>query len=412
MTFPSLLAPSWLNKPPSIQLQGQALPAGDLPPLPASRSGRQVRWIAATSEPGFDYKGQWFTVDDKFIMTQIEAYDLLCDEGEYTAPIRREHKPEGLRYGDILGLSQRVDPKGKQQLIAAVEFTSRVNSLIESGEIKYFSPGFSELRDEKGREFPLVMTELSIVSAPHQKGMGQTHVLNSENSEMTAAQILAQLKILLGEDEDSDGILSVGEISKMRSMLSAYEEVLAQGADDEKKPDEDADAEPPPAAGPPAEKTEDKDRGLAEENPLAAQMTEMKAQLAELQKEREDMRVQLEAEAFQRSYPTGAKIELTESQRGAWFKLAQVDEDLFKVLINGAVKKDAPVETLPVVRNFFEGTTFGLSESTSDTAPSAAGTRTQAQLTAEVAKRQLTGSDAEVIVLREWADMNITLVQG
>jgi hypothetical protein len=377
-----LTPPSWISAPATIILRGEVVGLkGDLPPTPAARSGRTVRWVAVTVEPGFDYGGKFYKVNGKWIKDQIQAYEMLTD-GEYTAPVRREHKPEGVRFGDVLSLSSR-EVEGKGQLIAAVEFSDRINGLIESGEVKYFSPGFSSIRDERGREFPMVLTEISVVSAPHQKGMGATHVLSGENAMSFSAEQAQELLEMLSE---------------YKAALAELEEDEEKEPEEKEKEPEEKEKEPAEKEKEPAEKDEDPDRGMAE----------LKATLAELKADRERLRVALEAETFDRKFPVGASVSLTEANKANWFKLAQLDETLFRSLVSGATDKKEQ-RALPVVRDYFDGITLG---STAQENGQGGNTRTQTDLSAEVERRKLEGVEGEITILREWANEGITLVEG
>lgn len=156
-----------------------------LPSKPNDPQGRYVAWILVTSEPGLHYQDQFIAVDAEWIDRQIQlnkAIQTVEPVGGYRVPLLQEHMRTGERVGDILELA-RVQIAGAETLIAAVAFNASLKAAdkIADQSIKYFSPGFGPIQDSgSGEVYPLILQELSLASAPHQKGFGPTHVLAKE----------------------------------------------------------------------------------------------------------------------------------------------------------------------------------------------------------------------------------------
>jgi len=71
-------------------------------------------------------------------------------------------------------------------LIAAVAFADpEAEDKIKQGRIKYLSPAFGPVEDDRGRKFSFALREASLVAAPHQKNLspGDSHVLGAEHKE-------------------------------------------------------------------------------------------------------------------------------------------------------------------------------------------------------------------------------------
>lgn len=163
---------------------GLVLTVPGLPPKPKDPGGRLVRWVLLAQAPGFVYRGEEFKVDGDWLDERVGEYRQLL-KGDYTAPLLREHDRDGERHGDILKL-QRHSIDGKDSLIAAVAFADPdAEDKIKQGRIKYLSPAFGPVEDDRGRRFAFALREASLVAAPHQKNMspGDTHVLGGEQKE-------------------------------------------------------------------------------------------------------------------------------------------------------------------------------------------------------------------------------------
>lgn len=169
-----------------------------LPPKPAAPPGRAVLWVYVLGEPGFVYRDLDYAVDAGVIDQHVKRFALLTGRG-YRPPLAVQHPeaihevstlaqlralPEGLRAGEILEVRRHV-VDGRAALIAAVSPAmpaADVARAVSLGQLKYFSPGLGPVQTDEGDVLSLVLKELSIVTAPHQK-TAPTHVLGQEQGE-------------------------------------------------------------------------------------------------------------------------------------------------------------------------------------------------------------------------------------
>ena len=161
-----------------------------LPQKPIDSAGRKVNWVLLCQSPGFVYDGQWVAVDESFLAEQLSDFERLTASG-YAPPVLREHKRAGERAGDVLQLAV-ADVAGAPSLVAAVALAdSTAPQKIQDGAIKYVSPSFGPLEDDKGHKYNFVLREVSLVASPHQKhiGDGATHILASEITMKTEEQL-------------------------------------------------------------------------------------------------------------------------------------------------------------------------------------------------------------------------------
>ena len=164
-------------------IDGLVLNMPGLPTKPKDPAGRLVKWVLLAQAPGFVYGEQTFRVDGAFIDRQLADFGRLTKSG-YTPPLLREHTRAGERSGDVLKLA-RKNIDGRPALLGAVAFSDPLAAdKIKRGEIKYVSPAFGPMKDDRGQEFTFVLREVSLVAAPHQKHLSQsgTHVLGAETT--------------------------------------------------------------------------------------------------------------------------------------------------------------------------------------------------------------------------------------
>lgn len=255
------------------------------PPKPTDALGRYVSWVRVCEGPSFVYGGVTYLVDAAWVAGQVEAWRRLTDGG-YLVPLLAGHDAAATRQerlGDVLEL--RASTAGSQSvLLAAVAWADPdAEDKIARGAYRYFSPRLSSLTDDKGRTYPLVLVELSVVAAPHQKRMGTTHVVAEETTmDPTAAPANPAAPTI--EDR----------VATIESRLTALEAKLAA------EPEEVAAAAEPPAA----------DVAMAE------QLRTLRADLAT------EQRMRRRAE-FDARYPAGAVVTLTEELREPLFALRE-----------------------------------------------------------------------------------------
>lgn len=171
---------------PSIFLQEQV---GGLPTKPADPNGRHVAWLWLLGEGELHYTDpqgadKVAKLDKAALEAYLRSYDALTAQG-YTAPVLRQHTPNGEREGDVLSLALAYDlePAPKRwSLVGAVALADAdARKKIEDGRIKYVSPRLGSVKlTDSGRELQSIL-EVSLVSAPAQK-FGRTHVLAQENT--------------------------------------------------------------------------------------------------------------------------------------------------------------------------------------------------------------------------------------
>ena len=158
--------------------------AQELTGLPVLAGEGQRNWIFVTGAPGFYYYGEEVAIDETWIDNAVQAYETLQRRG-YEAPVLAEHNSavtEGLRLGDVVRL-MKAKVEGRWALVAEVRWAmGDAHERIEAGQIRYFSPAISAIEDdETGSILEPVISELSVVAAPHQKG-AVTHVLAGETN--------------------------------------------------------------------------------------------------------------------------------------------------------------------------------------------------------------------------------------
>lgn len=207
------------------QAQAQGMAAsygGDLPPMAESTDSRHRSWVIVASEPGFVYEGETHTVDLAWASQQVAEFERLTDQG-YKPPVLAEHQRDGSRLGDVEALQVHTDTAGRLVLLAAVSWAiDNAEDLIKTGRLLYASPGFAQIEDERGRSFdqPYVLNELSVVSSPHQKSMGN-HILNkeqimNENNDLPAVLDAAPE---MQEEEDNQASEVVESIRALEAKL-------------------------------------------------------------------------------------------------------------------------------------------------------------------------------------------------
>lgn len=225
----------------------------DMPALPAKPKdplGRHVAWVALTQAPGFIYGDKAFKVDEDFIKAQIDGYRSLT-RADYTAPVLREHSRNGERSGDVLALASVVIDE-RLTLIGALALADpEAPDKIKRGEIKYVSPSFGPISDDRGRDFDFALREVSLVAAPHQKHLtpGTTHVLGKEQGEMDKDKSTKQ------EVETSDAPSVEERLGKMEKAMAELLE-LKQLMEAAMMEDDEEEEEEGPQMGEPTESPE------------------------------------------------------------------------------------------------------------------------------------------------------------
>ena len=308
---------------------GLVLTVPGLPPKPKDPGGRLVRWVLLAQAPGFVYRGEEFKVDGEWLDDRVGEYRQLL-KGDYTAPLLREHDRDGERHGDILKL-QRHSIDGKDSLIAAVAFADPdAEDKIKQGRIKYLSPAFGPVEDDRGRRFAFALREASLVAAPHQKNMspGDTHVLGGELKEGDKVpEHYDDKSPEMMDDDKPEARLDILEakVDKMATALAELAEL--------KELMEKALAEMPEEVADDAEE-------------VAAEMGEVEedAAIVAMREELNQLREQRDRAVFEQVQP--ASLTWTPGLAALIFNVWRDDKDRV-----GAVLADAtPAEAAPVVK--------------------------------------------------------------
>ena len=308
---------------------GLVLTVPGLPPKPKDPGGRLVRWVLLAQAPGFVYRGEEFKVDGEWLDERVGEYRQLL-KGDYTAPLLREHDRDGERHGDILKL-QRHSIDGKDSLIAAVAFADPdAEDKIKQGRIKYLSPAFGPVEDDRGRRFAFALREASLVAAPHQKNMspGDTHVLGGALKEGDKVpEHYDDKSPEMMDDDKPEARLDILEakVDKMATALAELAEL--------KELMEKALAEMPEEVADDAEE-------------VAAEMGEVEedAAIVAMREELDQLREQRDRAVFEQVQP--ASLTWTPGLAALIFNVWRDDKDRV-----GAVLADAtPAEAAPVVK--------------------------------------------------------------
>jgi len=223
--------------------QGLVLTLNGLPPKPKDPADRLVKWVVIAQAPGFVYQGRQFDVDGSWIEDRVAEYRKLA-KGDYTAPMLREHDRDGERHGDVLAL-RRHSIDGVDSLIAAVAFADpEAEDKLKRGQIKYVSPSFGPIEDDRGNTYDFALREVSLVAAPHQKHLkpGDTHVLGAEERVEMPEHYDKEKAELADEAKPEEDRLSqleavvgklAGQMAEMMELKSLMEAAMMEAGEDE-----------------------------------------------------------------------------------------------------------------------------------------------------------------------------------
>lgn len=304
----------------STALASQILNADEAPPKPADPLGRYVSWVKVTMGPSFVYDGVTHIVTPEWIDDRVREWTTMT-AGGYLVPLLQGHDPnasEQLRRGDVLDLRRWV-VDGQPALIAAVGWAiPGAEAKIKAGEIRYLSPRFSSLTDDRGISYRLALVELSIVASSHQKRMGQTHILAGETIMPTDLPIAAPDASTPPEASSAptaDERLAACEarIAELGNGLAALTARLDASEATESIEDA-AEVEAPPLDLGPAPSPADVAMG--------EELRQVKAALVA------EKRHRMQAE-FNAAYPTGANLVMGEDLRADLFALREANPAIF-----------------------------------------------------------------------------------
>jgi len=300
------------------------LAADGLPPVPVDPSGRHMSWVLALDSGTIHYGGELREWD---LAELVEAFHRYTANG-YEPPVLAEHDPSitrGERLGDLVDLREHDGG-----LIALVRWSiPHAAEAIESGSIRYMSPGIGRIEMHDTGDVLETIFEISVVTSPHQRGAA-THVLAKEQRmDAETGPTIDDLR---------------ATIEGLQARLDALE------APDEDMPEEDIEEE-------------------MEAQPVAAsvesdQVALLRAELAEVKRDRDWANFCAEVQL-------GSTVTVTESGREALFALYQSNADAFNALaVTAKPAEVAKVE--PVKARIQWGARFGSSDVTEPTAPTTA----------------------------------------
>ncbi len=111
-----------------------------------------------------------FEVDDAFVADLVSSYEAISSDG-YLAPIMSEHTPDGSVRGIILSVYSVEG--GEYAAYADISWRADIYERIQAGEFAYLSPSFrmEGQHPHTGAMLPILLREISLVSAPHLKGL-------------------------------------------------------------------------------------------------------------------------------------------------------------------------------------------------------------------------------------------------
>lgn len=269
------------------------LSESSLPPKPVDPHGRFVVWALVTAEPGIIYRGKRITVDQDFMDRQVEQFAKMTELG-YETPVLREHEHNGENDGDILDYTQHTY-EGREVLLAALALNDpEAETKVKSRRFKYVSPSFKSFEDDRGNKFHLALTEISLVSAPHQKRLGSTHILAKET-------VMDDKKPEETPEEEGPSMAE-----RVAAMEKSVEDIKAAMAEYFKPKDEEPEEEEP-----------------KEEEPEMAQMSETDRRVARLEAELEAEKKRRRFADFRSTFQAGAQVTLSENLIEDLFEMSE-----------------------------------------------------------------------------------------
>lgn len=248
----------------------EVAPQFGLPPLSDYDDGRggHLSWVFCIGAPGLWYQGEWIEVDQAWIDRCLADFEKLC-VGGYHPPVIREHTPSGEREGDILSLVQYQAPEGAS-IAACVRWAiPDAEEKIKRGQVRYFSPGIAPVQHSDTGEIVYTIRELSMTSAPHQKG-ATTHIL--------AREVAVKEKTMNPELEALKAELEA-KLAAQQGVIEALRRDLNEAMDGVKKLMEPAKPEEPANGAPEAASDESMEQYL-DANPQVAALGEHAAKAA------------------------------------------------------------------------------------------------------------------------------------
>ncbi len=297
--------------------------------------GRVAIWMKVLAEPGFVHKGKYWEVDEDFIDNQMAAFKAYTRDGKYQPPVRIEHKAQGGRKGDILGDAKAVLKDGKLYYLVAAHLGQELSEMYRKKELRYFSPGLhAPVEDEFGvihpvpaSGAPFVLTEHSVVDAPHQKTvLGTTHLLSEES--MDYEEKGEEKKEEMGETSLAELAETVKSLSESMAPMKQLMETLMSEDEEEREEGE--------------EMAEDEEMG---EGLVAAQMAEMRKQSKKM-----EQRLQMAERLLEESRKEKFEAEVThliqmreggslsmrdEAVQAALYVVAEHSPETFEKLLSG-----------------------------------------------------------------------------
>jgi len=218
-----------------------------LPKNSGNTLGRAESWVIIASAPLLvmplipgETERRRFNVDRTWLLKRVSDYRQLISSGYYEAGHISEHKKgDGKRGGDVARLDVWTDPRdSRDKLLAEIRWTGDYNPQddIKAGTLRYASPSWVTFTDELGTKWPMALSEVSAVVAPHQKHIAAQHYL-SEQAEVQTEDLAVEeaLKKIM------ESLAAVtARLDKMEKANTDAAEAEAKDAEDATKADAEA----------------------------------------------------------------------------------------------------------------------------------------------------------------------------
>ncbi len=278
------------NKRPLTKDERRSLPVNT-----GNSDDRFESWVIIAAEPLLvmplvDGVRKEFKVDAAWLAARVSDYAELTSSGYYEAAHLIEHARAGRRTGDIVKLAVWKDPRdARLKLLAEVRWVESFvtpQDYINSGALRYASPSWVSFTDEYGKQWPLALSEVSAVVAPHQKNLATSHYLGETPDNFEDKTMEEAMKALLASVESIGKRLDAIEENVKANGDAKPEAAKEPKAAEAKKAGKTAPlAEDVPADAAKKEEDKKKEAPLAEDVPAEddnSEVAALKAQLAAL----------------------------------------------------------------------------------------------------------------------------------
>jgi hypothetical protein len=288
--------------------------------------------------PSVHYHGEVREWDLAGLVDNYQQYT----SGGFEAPVIAEHDPAvtcGKRLGDLVEIREHDGG-----LVGLVRWAlSDAEDLIETGQIRYTSPGIGQIEMHDTGAVLETVYEISVVTSPHQRG-ATTHVL-AKGVAMTDEEPQAEVEPL--EEEEGEEMITVdSRIAALEVIVERLATVVGAAAAEEAPEGDDAE-------GDEAEGDEEPVEDLAAAA-LVAENAQLRAQNA-------DYARRVAFAEFSEAVKLGSTFVVTTDNLEALFLLKQTCEDAFNSI---AVTARKPATLSSASSGVAWGVRLGSSEAT------------------------------------------------